>query len=150
LVLPGARSMRFVYISGAISAKDYWEREQNIRRAEDAFVAISRLGLSAYLPHTIARYAEGALPLQEWLRRDFNVMRRCDGIVMVKGWETSKGANTEKAYAEQIGLAVFEWPTDLQALREWGYAPSKVGCVNCGKELEGYKRLLKEPLPGDN
>ena len=42
-----------------------------------------------------------------YLRRDFGALVECDGIVMLPGWEQSKGANAELAVAKMVGLGVF-------------------------------------------
>jgi len=44
--------------------------------------------------------------LMDTVDRDVAVLKKCDAIYMLRGWENSKGAKAEKALAEWIGLSV--------------------------------------------
>lgn len=41
-----------------------------------------------------------------WLRGDLAVMLYCDGLAMLPGWESSRGARLEHFVALQVGLRV--------------------------------------------
>jgi hypothetical protein len=43
----------------------------------------------------------------KFMQRDIEALSNCDAIYMLKGWEDSKGARVEKAYAEYLDLHVF-------------------------------------------
>lgn len=36
------------------------------------------------------------------------MLEKCDGILMLRGWRTSVGATIEKAWAEKLGIPVYE------------------------------------------
>lgn len=46
------------------------------------------------------------IKLREVIARDLDAINACDSIFLLRGWETSTGARTEKAYAEWLGLNV--------------------------------------------
>lgn len=41
------------------------------------------------------------------MKRDFEVLRKCDAIYMTAGWELSPGACCEHAFAKLCGMKVF-------------------------------------------
>jgi hypothetical protein len=45
--------------------------------------------------------------LDDAIDRDVAAIRTCKAIYMLRGWQSSKGANAEKALAEWMGLKVF-------------------------------------------
>jgi hypothetical protein len=106
--------MRVVYIAGKFRGRDSWVIENNIRRAEELSLQVDTLGgVIALCPHTNTRFFQGALPDDFWLEGTLELMRRCDAVLMVPGWEESVGARGEKAEAERRGMPVFTSLADL-------------------------------------
>ena len=50
-----------------------------------------------------------------WLEGDLEMMKRCDAVLMVPGWEKSQGAMIEYKVAINRGLPVFCSLVDLRA-----------------------------------
>lgn len=46
------------------------------------------------------------------LQEDIGLIRGCDAIFLLNGWEESPGAKAEKAFADAIGLHVIEQPKE--------------------------------------
>lgn len=47
----------------------------------------------------------GDLPTwADYLKRDIPLLIKCDGILLLEGWEFSKGANLEAYIADQLGI----------------------------------------------
>ena len=44
--------------------------------------------------------------LRRFIKRDLNAVEEVDAIFLLKGWEKSKGARVEKAYAEFLNLQI--------------------------------------------
>lgn len=124
-----------IYISGLFSSKaepySFWEQECNVRVAEVEALAVWRAGHVALCPHTLTRNYAGTLPYETWLTGELELLSRCDGMLLLRGWQDSPGARREKAHAESLGIPVSE---DLQGLLE------RLEQAYYGDELSGYAR----------
>lgn len=112
--------MKLVYISGPLRAGNAWEIEQNTRRAESLALEVWKLGAAAICPHSNTRFFQGVLPDGVWLAGDLEILRRCNAVLTVPGWEGSEGAQTEVQEARGLEIPVFH---SLAILQEWLYVP---------------------------
>jgi hypothetical protein len=112
----GARQVKLVYVAGAFRAASAWLVEQNIRKAEALALEVWKLGAAVVCPHTNTRFFDGALPDATFLAGDLEILSRCDAVLMVEGWEQSRGAVAESVFATDKGIRVF---TDIAALAQW-------------------------------
>ena len=107
--------MKVIYICGPYSHESAWQREQNIRRAEDVAYQVAQLGCSPLCPHTnMGRSFWGTQTPEFWYQATMELMKRCDAIMTVKGWQSSRGATREVAAAEH--RPVFH---DMAELASW-------------------------------
>lgn len=100
-----------IYISGAISGRDYrevaldFEAAQTHIRVFSDFLPISPL--------------DNGLPLDTpWsahMLRDLEILSTCDAVIMLPGWEHSPGCQIEKIFAERIGLRILMGFDELKA-----------------------------------
>ncbi len=44
-----------------------------------------------------------------FMHRDLDMLAECDGIILLKGWQNSKGATLERAIAAFLNLAIMEY-----------------------------------------
>ncbi|MGL4514789.1 MAG: DUF1937 family protein [Lacipirellulaceae bacterium] len=107
--------MKVVYVAGPYRADSEWEIEQNFRRAERVALQVWLAGCACICPHKNTARFGGAAPDDLWLEGDLEMVRRCDAIVCVDGWERSIGAQGEVRLARSLGIAVFETIDDFLA-----------------------------------
>ena len=102
------RSNLVVYVAGPFRGPNAWAIEQNIRRAEELSLEVWRMGVAAICPHTNTRFFQGAADDSVWLDGDLEILRRCDAVLLVPGWENSSGTRAEVKEAEAQGIPVFK------------------------------------------
>lgn len=103
------RKLVKIYISGPISGLEY----------NDAFFRFAYAdGCIRYLGHTPVNPMFNGLtscaPWADHMMRDLELLRECDAIVMLDGWDNSVGCKIEKLFAEKLGLKVFMGLDELQ------------------------------------
>lgn len=111
------RSLRdvLVYVAGPFRSKpnsnggvySHWEQEQNIRKAENIALELWRNGFTAFCPHTMTRFYQGAAEDDVWLKGDLVILKRCDAIVFCSGWEQSIGSNVEYDFSTKNAIPKF-------------------------------------------
>lgn len=92
--------MKKVYIAGPMTGYDNYNRQS----FNDAAV---RLHISGMNPLNPAILPDG-LTQGQYMDICFAMIRAADEIYLLKGYEESKGATAELAYAEKLGLAISE------------------------------------------
>jgi hypothetical protein len=110
------KNMKLIYIVGPYRASGQWQIFQNIRRAEAFALQVWQMGAACICPHKNTEYFNGAAPDSVWLDGDLEMVRRCDAILCVPGWEASSGSLGEVALAKQLGLPIFR---SIEELRKW-------------------------------
>lgn len=105
-------AIRVVYIAGPLDANSPEAQQDNIERARQQAFEVWRRGLVALCPHS-NNATLGTLPRAVWLRGELELLRRCDALLLVQGWETSEGTLAERAEAARLGLPIFTRIADL-------------------------------------
>lgn len=103
---------KVAYIVGPFRASSAWGIEQNIRRAEEVALELWRIGYAVICPHTNTRFFQGAAPDVIWLNGDIEIMKRCDIVVAIEGYDKSEGSLKEVEIAEECGLPTMFWDTE--------------------------------------
>jgi hypothetical protein len=99
--------MKVIYIAGRFRGKTAWDVEQNIRRAEDVAFNVACLGAMPLCPHTNTRFFDGTLTAEFWLSGTMELMKRCDAVFLVSGYEDSEGSKEEVVKALELNMPVF-------------------------------------------
>ena len=100
MLLTGKPLIKLVYVAGPYTAKT-----QALRCADE----INRMGAGrvlAIVPHFLSCGISNSGTEEFWHAATLELMERCDGVCMVRGWMTSKGAEQEYRRALEIGLPV--------------------------------------------
>lgn len=109
--------MKLIYIAGPYRAPTRWQEEQNVRVAEAIGYKVARLGAYPVIPHSNTRpYFADAQPGEFWLDGTLELLRRCDAVLLITGWENSEGARGERHEAQSRGTPVFD---GLPELSKW-------------------------------
>lgn len=99
--------MKVIYIAGKYRGPTPWTVEQNIRAAEEVAARVWALGMVALCPHANSRHMEGVTTDENFLAGTLELLRRCDAVVLVPGWEKSSGTRAEIEEARHLGKPVF-------------------------------------------
>ena len=110
--------MKVVYIIGPFRGPTAWDIAENVRAAERMALAVARAGAMPLCPHANTAHFHGQLDDKFWLEGTMELLKRCDAVVLVDGWERSEGSCAEKDAAREMGIPVF-WPDSIDDLAEW-------------------------------
>lgn len=96
--------MKKVYLSGKIAGLPEEEYKQNFAQAAmDALAFFPDEQVTIVNPATLPAIHN---TWADYLIRDLMLLKDCDALVMLPGWEDSKGAMTEHAFAHGIGIEI--------------------------------------------
>ena len=106
-----------LYISGPYSAGNGRTVADNIAIARKYAVAAVKAGWFPFTPHLNTAHFEDFCPNvshQEWLDGDLTILRALShanvAVLLLPGWEQSKGARLERDWAIHLNLEVFDPP----------------------------------------
>jgi hypothetical protein len=106
--------MKVVYVANRFTAPTQWQRRRNVHAAELMSLAVAELGA---MPLNVTKNTENFFGLFEdefWYRGTLELMRRCDAVILVPGWEGSKGVAGEIEEAKLRGIPCFERVGELK------------------------------------
>jgi len=104
-VAGGNMSDTVIYISGPMTGIP----EFNYPAFEQMFQTLVSKGISVQSPHKVGN-APFNDPGEAWLwymKQSINMLLSCNTILMLQGWENSKGAVLEKTIAENLKYPIY-------------------------------------------
>lgn len=99
--------MKVIYVAGPYRARTEWGVTNNIRAAEEAALALWRMGWAVICPHKNTAYFGGAAPDDVWLKGDLAILEKCDAVYAMDGWLGSQGARDEILLAKEKRIPVY-------------------------------------------
>lgn len=108
--------MKVIYIAGKFRGETWWDVRRNVLDAEQAALAIWKLGAAVICPHLNTANFDKVLPDEIFLAGNMEILRRCDAVFLLPTWKESRGATAEYGEACRLGLPCFE---DVEQLRKW-------------------------------
>ena len=100
--------MKVVYVSGPIRSK--WGRLGrwlNLWRGRRAAIQLWKAGFAVICPHLNSVTLRCSVDEDKLIDGDCYIVPKCDFIVMIGGWKTSKGAVREYETAGMVDLPIY-------------------------------------------
>lgn len=103
--------MKLVYTAGPITADTPSLRWKNCMRAWHYAHRLWKHGIGVICPQMNTLFMDAdEIPFDLFMEADFEMITRaCDAVLMLPGWEDSKGSCQEKALCEEKGIPVFHY-----------------------------------------
>ena len=99
--------MKLLYIAGPYRGDSASKIDDNIHRAREVAKLVWEQGDCAICPHLNTAHMDGLVPDKQFLNGDLEILRRCDGIVMMENWNRSEGAKRELRVARRRKIPVY-------------------------------------------
>lgn len=114
--------MSAVYVAGPYRGQTRDAVELNIAVARAVGLLAARKGWAPVVPHcntSLYDFVTDQLTDQFWLGATLELMRRCDAVVLVPGWQLSSGTLAEIVEARRLGIPVFDSEYELPMAAEF-------------------------------
>ncbi len=114
-----------VYIAGPYSAPSIDGIEKNIRQAEKYALALAQANIYFICPHLNTAYFDSKIKINEiyYYNLGFELLARSDVLLVLPGWQKSKGTLKEIAQAKKNNKLIYyinsPQPKDISAFVNW-------------------------------
>ena len=112
--------IKVIYIAGPYRAPTTMGVADNIRAAERIGMIVAESGAMPLIPHANTGIVfTGVSNDMFWLAGTLELMRRCDGVVLMDTWARSTGARGEREEALRLGLPVLDLAERRMSIARW-------------------------------
>lgn len=119
--------MEIAYVAGPYRAKSKLGIIKNIIAARKVAKELWKLGYVAICPHSNSGLFSG-ISEEIFLEGDIEILKRCDVVVLVPGWESSTGTMNEIGIAVSNNMPVYKWEDGELIQLEFNYVESVEEC----------------------
>ena len=116
------KAIQLVYVAGPYRAATREAVAQNIAAARHVGRIVAQIGMMPVMPTVNTAMFDFDFPGigddKFWIEGTIELMRRCDAVVMVDGWQFSQGATGELEEARRLGIPVYT--TTIQMAKDMG------------------------------
>lgn len=103
-----------IYVSGPYTAPSSEELAQNIQRAKLTGLKVRAVGFVPIVPHLAILHDDPRVfTYDKAMNECLEILVRCDAILMMEGWQESRGARIEHDAAITEGIPVCYDVSDL-------------------------------------
>jgi len=141
-----------VYVAGKLN-DDAVGYLHNVHLMMETAEAARLAGFSVFIPaiDLLCGIKHGYSTYQEYFDNGQPWLMASDAVLLVPGWETSKGTAAEIATAEEYGIPVFKElseliEAELDGLRRWFMDEIKMVDVTDDEAMEEVRDILKEGM----
>lgn len=120
----------YVYVAGAITDPDPTVMLKNFGKGMSISAGLVSAGyypFSPFIDHSFF-YTEGGKDITVRNIKDYSMrwLEKCDCVLVIDGWENSKGTIAEINHAKEIGIPVFYNRADLDVFRGGQHKESNI------------------------
>lgn len=98
---------KVIYVAGKYNDKNHFERRENVNYAARYAKELWKKGWAVICPHKNTNNFEYLNIDVDWVKRDLEIVRRCDAIFMTPTWKDSSGSKKELYVAQENDLDVY-------------------------------------------
>jgi nucleoside 2-deoxyribosyltransferase len=109
--------MKLAYVAGPYRAKTKLGIIINILRAQKVAKELWKAGYAVICPHMNSALMDTVAPEKNFLEGDIEILKHCDVLVVVKGWQHSSGTLNEIDFAHRNGIPVYSWDYENKSLK---------------------------------
>ena len=111
--------MKRVYVAGPYSADNVTDVLRNIGRGEKVCAEVFRNGFAPFCPWHDKSYVtdlpDEDIPVETFYKFSMAWLEVSDAVLLVQGWEKSKGTLAEIEMAKKLGIPIFH---DILSMKE--------------------------------
>lgn len=98
-----------VYLAGPLSNDIKDVQEWNVIFACNAAAGLRATGVTIISPHEMCLHNPESLEYDGWIDHGLDLLLRCDALVLLPGWQASRGCRVEYEHAVEWDIPVYEY-----------------------------------------